>query len=289
MALVKTGNTLTTALRQPGSNVTNDGYGLLTSTVNWVGDTAGTPIKKGSDHPVFSFMKAWKVQREYSSASRINYKVDYVGICTENETTGAWTTATNTIANMSGSTSLQTEKITSHPHFFNAVDGSGNPDTGAMIAGYGTGTPSAPVYPASTLVTTPVQEYVGLNGAHFKKVGTTYEFTGFKDPDALYRAFYGKSNYLAPVTGLSGIIYTTSTAVVQKFRDNVGHSCLVQGWEGGPKLVPDFIGTSWEGAFGGQLLLSGVNFEEYGHVYKCNYQIRVNMEGWPVQVYPLFV
>lgn len=290
MALVKNGNALSTALQQPGATVSNDGYGLLTSTVIWTGDQDGTPILKGSDHPEFSFMKAWKISREFRSTDLLSYKVDYVGICSEvasgEEGAGDWVSATNTRANISGAVSLGTERIESHPHFFNAVDSEGDPDTGAMIAGYGTGTPSAPVYPASTLVS---GEYVGLNGAHFKKIGTTYQFTGFKDPDATYRAFYGKTNYLAPTTGLSGIIYTTSTAVVQKFLSNVGRSTSVQGWEGGPKLIPDFVGTDFEGGFGGQVLLAGVNFEEYGHVYKCSYQIRINKEGWPTQVYPLFV
>lgn len=289
MAVIKKGNTLTTAVRQANCNVTNDGYGLLTSTVNWQGDLAGTPILKGSDHPEFSFMKAWKIQRSFET-SRIEYKVDYVGICTEavgGATPGAWTVATNTIANISGAASLATEGITSHPHFFNATSGSPPaPDPNAMIAGYGTGTASAPIYPASTLVS---GEYVGLNGAHFKKIGTTYQFTGFKDPNATYRAFYGKSNYLSPTTGLSGIIYTSSEDVVQRFIANVGRSSLLNGWDAGPLLVPNFMGTDWEGAFGAQLLLSGVNFEQYGHVYKCSYQIRINLEGWPVQVYPLFV
>jgi len=293
MAIIKKGNYLNTALQQPGATVSNDGYGLLTSTVNWTGTEDGNPILKGSSHPEFDFMKAWKISREYRSAQYVGYKVDYVGICSEvpaGETgAGDWVVATNTIANISGAASLSSEGITSHPHFFNAVDSDGDPDTAAMIAGYGTGTPSAPIYPASTLVTKPEQEYVGLNGAHFKKVGTTYQFTGFKDPDATYRAFYGKSNYLAPTTGLSGIIYTSAEAVVQKFLANVGRSTSLQGWEGGPKLIPDFVGTSFEGGFGGQVLLSGVNFEQYGAVYKCSYQIRINKEGWPTQVYPTFV
>ena len=291
MAVNKKGNALTTAVQQTNCNVTNDGYGLLTSTVNWQGDLAGTPVLKGSNHPEFSFMKAWKIQREFTTTSRIEYKVDYVGICTEAagdaESPGLWTVATNTIANISGAASLASEGITSHPKFFNATSGSPPvPDLNAMIAGYGTGTASAPVYPASTLVS---GEYVGLNGAHFKKVGTTYQFTGFKDPSAAYRAFYGKSNYLSPTTGLSGIIYTSSDAVVQKFIECVGRSTLVNGWSGGPKLVPDFMGVYWEGANGAQLLLGGVNFEQYGHVYKCSYQIRINKEGWPVQVYPQFL
>ena len=289
MAVNKKGNALTTAVQQTNCNVTNDGYGLLTSTVNWQGDLAGTPVLKGSDHPEFSFMKAWKIQREFTTTSRIEYKVDYVGICTEAdgeaESPGQWTEATNTIANISGAASLASEGITSHPNFFDGTVPDGLDPEDFMIAGHGTGTGSAPVYPASTLVT---GEYVGMKGAHFKKVGTTYQFTGFKDPNSLYRGYYGKSNYLAATTGLSGIIYTSSDAVVQKFIENVGHSSLENGWTGGPLLVPNFMGEYWEGANGAQLLLSGVNFEQYGHIYKCSYQIRINMEGWPRAVYPQF-
>ena len=289
MAVIKKGDALTTAVQQTNCNVTNDGYGLLTSTVNWQGDLAGIPVLKGSDHPEFSFMKAWKIQREFTTTSRIEYKVDYVGICTEAdgeaESPGQWTEATNTIANISGAASLASEGITSHPNFFDGTVPEGLDPEDFMIAGHGTGTGSAPVYPASTLVT---GEYVGMKGAHFKKVGTTYQFTGFKDPNSLYRGYYGKSNYLAATTGLSGIIYTSSDAVVQKFIENVGHSSLENGWTGGPLLVPNFMGEYWEGANGAQLLLSGVNFEQYGHIYKCSYQIRINMEGWPRAVYPQF-
>jgi hypothetical protein len=291
MAVIKKGDALTTAVQQTNCNVTNDGYGLLTSTVNWQGDIAGTPILKGSDHPEFSFMKAWKIQREFTTTSRIEYRVDYVGICEEAngeaEDPGQWTEATNTIANISGAASLASEGITSHPSFFDGTVPFGGADDLFMIAGHGTGTGTAPVYAASTIVNT---EYVGLNGAHFKKPpagGTGYIFTGFKDPN--YMGYFGKSNYLAPTTGLSGIIYTSDDAVVQKFIENVGHSSLLNGWAAGPLLVPTFMGEDdWEGPNGAQLLLSGVNFEQYGHIYKCSYQIRINMEGWPQAVYPLF-
>ena len=291
MAVIKKGDALTTAVQQTNCNVTNDGYGLLTSTVNWQGDIAGTPILKGSDHPEFSFMKAWKIQREFTTTSRIEYKVDYVGICEEadgeSESPGQWTEATNTIANISGAASLASEGVTSHPSFFDGTVPFGGAEDLFMIAGHGTGTATAPVYAASTIV---VGEYVGLNGAHFKKPplgGTGYVFTGFKDPN--YMGYFGKSNYLAPTTGLSGIIYTSDDAVVQKFIENVGHSSLLNGWAAGPLLVPTFMGEDdWEGANGAQLLLSGVNFEQYGHIYKCSYQIRINIEGWPQAVYPLF-
>ena len=291
MAVIKKGDALTTAVQQTNCNVTNDGYGLLTSTVNWQGDIAGTPILKGSDHPEFSFMKAWKIQREFTTTSRIEYKVDYVGICEEadgeSESPGQWTEATNTIANISGAASRASEGVTSHPSFFDGTVPFGGAEDLFMIAGHGTGTATAPVYAASTIV---VGEYVGLNGAHFKKPplgGTGYVFTGFKDPN--YMGYFGKSNYLAPTTGLSGIIYTSDDAVVQKFIENVGHSSLLNGWAAGPLLVPTFMGEDdWEGANGAQLLLSGVNFEQYGHIYKCSYQIRINIEGWPQAVYPLF-
>jgi hypothetical protein len=292
MAIVKTGNNLTNALQQPGSVVSNDGYGLLTSTVTWVGDDNGTPILKGSDHPQFDFMKAWKIAREYRAAEYVGHKVEYVGICTEaagdEESPGLWTEATNTIANISGAASLASEGVTTHPSFFDNTVPFGGADDLFMIAGHGTGTGTVPIYAASTIV---VGEYAGLNGAHFKKPpagGTGYIFTGFKDPN--YMGYFGKSNYLAPTTGLSGIIYTSDDAVVQKFIENVGHSSLLNGWTAGPLLVPTFMGDDdWEGPNGAQLLLSGVNFEQYGHVYKCSYQIRINMEGWPRAVYPLFV
>ena len=292
MAVIKKGDALTTAVQQTNCNVSNDGYGLLTSTVNWQGDLAGTPVLKGSDHPKFSFMKAWKIQREFTTTSRIEYKVDYVGICTEadgeSESPGAWTEATNTIANISGAASLASEGVTSHPSFFDGTVPFGGAEDLYMIAGHGTGTGTVPIYPASTIV---VGEYVGLNGAHFKKPplgGTGYVFTGFKDPN--YMGYFGKSNYLAPTTGLSGIIYTSSDAVVQKFIENVGHSSLLNGWAAGPLLVPTFMGEDdWEGPNGAQLLLAGVNFEQYGPIYKCSYQIRINKEGWPRAVYPLFV
>lgn len=284
MALIKTGNALTNALQQSGASVSNDGYGLLTSTVTWTGDEAGTPILKGSDHPELGFMKAWKVQRNYRSASLIDYKVDYVGICSETAETGVWVSADYTVINVSGATSLQTEAIQNHKSFFGATVPTGASADDFMIAGFGTGTAAAPVFPASTLVPT---EFVGLHGAHFAKANGT-KFTGFKDPN--YQAFYGKGSYLAPTTGLSGIIYTTEQSFVQLLISFIGKSSEKNAWQGGGPgariLVPEFLGTDWEGAFGGQLLMSAVNFEEYGHVYKCSYQIRINEDGWPRSVYP---
>jgi len=288
MSVIKKGNALTTLVYQKGVTIQNDGYGLLTSTVIWQGDTAATNApKKGDTHPIVSFMKAFKVQKEYSTTDRVIFKVEYVGIATENSTTGQWESANNTVANMSGAIGLQTEKVETHPNFFRQQLGVATPGTpGAAIAGYGTGTYSAPNYAASTVVP---GKFAGLNGAHFDDAkGTT--FIGFKDP--AYPNFFVKNNYLAGTTTLSGIIYVDSTSTVQRFWRCVGRSSLDSNWNGKtPTIIPAYIGTSaspgWEGKYGAKLLLSSVNFEEYGTVYKCTYTIRLNNEGWPEAVYPL--
>ena len=150
----------------------------------------------------------------------------------------------------------------------------------------GVQTCALPIYAASTIVP---GKYVGLNGAHFDDAkGTT--FIGFKDP--AYPQYFGKGNYLAGTTSLSGIMYVDSTTTVQRFWECVGRSSLESNWNAKlPTIIPAYIGTSaspgWEGKYGAKLLLAGVNFEEYGLIYKCTYTVRLNNEGWPEAVYPL--
>lgn len=280
MAVNKKGNPLTTLVYQKGVTIQNDGYGLLTSTVIWWGDNSPSASKpvKGDAHPIKSYMKAFKVQADYSTTDRIQYKVDYIGIDGD---------AANTTANMSGAVGLTTEKIESHPNFFREQLGVASPGSpGIAIAGYGTGTYGAPTYAASTIKP---GKYVGLNGAHFEDAkGTT--FIGFLDP--AYPQYFGKGNYLAGTTSLSGIMYVKSETTVQRFWKCVGRSALDSNWNAKlPTIIPAYIGTSsipgWEGKYGAKLLLAGVNFEEYGLIYKCTYTVRLNNEGWPEAVYPL--
>ena len=87
-------------------------------------------------------------------------------------------------------------------------------------------------------------------------------------------------------------MYVKSTTTVQRFWRCVGRSSLESNWNAKlPTIIPAYIGTSalpgWEGKYGAKLLLSSVNFEEYGVIYKCSYTIRLNNEGWPEPVYPL--
>ena len=275
MAVNKKGNPLTTLVYQKGVTIQNDGYGLLTSTVLWWGDVTATPPTKGDSHPIKSHMKAFKVTADYSTTSRVQYKVDYVGINND---------ADNTDANMSGAVGLQTETIQSHPNFFRQQLGVSSPGSpGTAIAGFGTGTYSAPNYPPSAIMQ---GKYYGLNGAHFDDAkGTT--FIGFKDP--AYPSYFGKGNYLAGTTTLSGIMYVKSATTVGRFWKLVGRSSFDSNWGAKlPLIIPAYIGNSpeWEGKYGAKLLLSSVNFEEYGTIYKCTYTIRLNNEGWPEAVYP---
>jgi len=278
MSVIKKGNALTTLVYQKGVTIQNDGYNLLTSTVVWWGDSTATPPAKGDTHPIDSNLKAFKVTADYSTTSRIQYKVEYCGIKNGDSAT---------IANMSGAVSLQAEKIETHPNFFRQQLGVASPGSpGTAIAGYGTGTYSAPNYPASTVV---ASKFAGLNGAHFDDAkGTT--FIGFKDP--AYPNFFGKNNYLAGTTSFSGIIYVDSATTVKRFWNCVGRSSLDANWNGKlPTIIPAYIGTSaspgFEGKYGAKLLLAGVNFEEYGVIYKCSYTVRLNNEGWPEAPYPL--
>ena len=73
-------------------------------------------------------------------------------------------------------------------------------------------------------------------------------------------------------------------------RSAVGFSSNSQDFQGYlPVLVPNYMGTSYDGEAGAQLLLASVNFEDYGlNVYKISYTLRYSVEGWVPEVYPLF-
>ena len=75
-----------------------------------------------------------------------------------------------------------------------------------------------------------------MNGAHFDTAkGTT--FLGFKDP--AYPEYFGKSNYLAGTTSLSGIMYVDSTTTVHRFWQCVGRSSLESNWNAKlPTIIP---------------------------------------------------
>lgn len=271
MAIVKNGNALTTPVQQPGAKISDDGYGLLTATVVWKADESaalGSVVNRGSTCPIDANCAAHRYSITYDALGIATLTVDYVGI------DGG---ASSTDPQITGSQGLTSENITTHPNFFETASGLGF--SGDPIAGVGTGSLATPAY---TAVTVPGgTEYQGNNGATFE-AATGRKFLGFKKSE--FKDFYGKTNYLAPQCSLSGIFYTTSSSIVNDHRNAVGKTSG-NGTFAGKKLVPDYMGTSFTISGKNQLLLAQVSFEDFGLLYKVQYELRFNREGYNSKVY----
>ena len=75
---------------------------------------------------------------------------------------------------------------------------------------------------------------------------------------------------------------------VQVFRKMVGRSSNGRNWIGQlPDILPAYIGDEFVASNGNyQLLMSQVNYEDFGNLVKVSYEIRYSKEGWPQLVYP---
>jgi hypothetical protein len=105
---------------------------------------------------------------------------------------------------------------------------------------------------------------------------------GFKKAE--FNDFYGKTNYLAPQCSLSGVFYTSSSALVINLRNAVGKTSG-DGSFASKSLVPTYMGTAFEISGKKQLLLAQVSFEDFGLLYKVQYELRFNREGYNSAVY----
>ena len=264
MARIDKGNVLTTPLQQPGGKFSDDGYGLITATVVWKSDQSASlnsVVNRGSTCPLAgaSFCDAHKYTIAYDALGLALITVDYVGI------DPTINSGTRTNPQVGVSQGLTSEHISTHPSFFTATTG---------IAG-------AKPFTASPITT---GEFKGLNGAHFSSA-TGGTFRGFKDPD--YPLYYGRTNYLAPQTSFSGIFYTTTGATPKALVERVGKTSG-DGSFNSIALLPSYMGTSFVTGTGSrnQLLLSQVNVEDFGLLYKVNYEIRYNRDGYVAPVYP---
>jgi hypothetical protein len=273
MGRVETGNDLVAGLLQPGWKVNYDGYGLMTCTASYKSDRFGSfsYIERGSAFSEIGFtnLKAHKASISFDSLGVATATVDYVGIET------SYNSGLRTDPQVSGSQGLTSENITTHPNFFE----SGTGFTGSPIAGVGTGSLATPAYPA-VAGTNPV-EYTGDNGATFE-IATGRKFLGFKKAE--FKDFYGKTNYLAPQTSFSGHFYTTQSATVQGMIARVGKTSG-DGSFLSIDLLPAYMGSSFTVSGKNQLLLAQVNAEDYGSLYKVQYEIRYNREGYVASVY----
>jgi hypothetical protein len=276
MARISQGNALTTALLQPGAKFQTDGYGLVTATLVYKEDAAGssTFLARGQPCPIaaFSFCTVHKANTSIDALGLNTYTVDYVGISLADAGS-----STITKPQITGSQGLTTDHITAHPNFFELASTQGF--TGTPIAGVGAspGTPTTPNYASNG-----AGEYEGNNGSTFASA-TGGAFRGFKKP--LYPGLYGKTNYLAAQTSFSGHFYTTETVNVTGLRDRVGKTSGTNTFNS-IKLVPDYVGTTFVTSGGlNQLLLAQISFEDYGTLYKVTYEVRYNRVGYHASVY----
>ena len=280
--LIKKGNDLksTNDGLQPGWKLTDDGYGLQTLSVVWIQDRDNTKqFARNDSFPIETFtdFKLHKWSVSYDGLDFRKVACDYVSINT------LVNLGNYTYCQVSSSNGLSTEPLTAHPNFYE--NAAGYPE---VIAGS--------TYTESSLGPTVTdangrkgKSYIGQNGACFERQ-TGGRFIGFVDPSK--KTLYGKTSYLAPTTQYSGIIYLKNDSTyVKKFNQMLGTTSLGRNWIGQlPPLLPDYLGGD-EGSYfiaangNYQLLLSQVNFEDFGSLVKVSYEIRFAKDGWDPKVY----
>lgn len=290
MAIVINGNPLTTALLQPGWTVVNDGFGLNTSTTVYKVDTTfdiDAFAVKGNAHPdpAYSYLKLDKWKISWDSLDIATLTVDYVGIDT-NVNSGV-----RTNPNTSSANGLTTENLTTHPNFFVADAAF----TTGPIAGISYAqSPLGPlveikspvdyvtqVIAGKTIIISKKQSYIGLNGACFEDLNGG-RFIGFVDPD--YPNYFGKTNYLTRTTSYSGVMYSTVLADVQALLALLNSATATNSY-GIFDLLPAWAPIGVGSGGGNVNLLSQVNVEEFGSLYKIMYEIRYSKVGWHSSVY----
>ena len=295
MAIVINGNDLVTPVLQPGWTVVDDGFGLNTSTTVFKADTTvdiDAFAVKGSAHPdpTYSYLKLDKWKVSWDSLDIATLTIDYVGIDT------AINGGEFTNPNTSAANGLTTENITTHPNFFVAdedysaviagttynpsalgplVEIKDKDDFVSVITGYNTdGTPM-------TMLWNRKQSYVGANGACFESEEGG-RFIGFVDP--AYPSLYGKTNYLATTTTYSGVIYVLTAEYVIDIIGYLNTATATTAW-GAWDLLPDWAVVGTASGIGNKNLLSQINVEQFGSLYKVMYEIRYAKNGWDSKVY----
>ena len=288
MARKDQGNALTTDLLQSGWTSTSDGFGLITINATFKTDSAAgsfAPFVRGTAFPLssYSYCKSHKGSISWDSLGIATLKVDYVGI-DPSINSGVLTNANTSVAN-----GLTGEHITSHPNFFVSAAGY----TGGPIAGLPSDFTGS-VYPDSTLgpvvnvmntatppVAVPVPSSEGYHGACFEN-SKGGRFIGFVDP--AYPNLFGKTQYLARTTTYSGVIYTNNVTYVQALYGLLGSASSTVAW-GSFNLLPAWAPVGTVSGVGHKNLLSQVNVEEYGLLYKVIYEVRYSMVGWDQMIY----
>jgi hypothetical protein len=282
MAIVINGDDLTTPVLQPGWTVVDDGFGLNTSTTVFKADTTvdiDAFAVKGSDHPdpTYSYLKLDKWKVSWDSLDIATLTIDYVGINT------AINSGVRTNPNTSSANGLTTENITTHPNFFTTIAGTSYSQSplGPLVEIKNPLDYVTQVIALQTVIISKKQSYIGLNGACFESEEGG-RFIGFVDPT--YPSFYGKTNYLTTTSTYSGVVYSTQLADVQALLALLNTATATNSWgifELLPAWAPIGVGTG----SGNKNLLSQVNVESFGSLYKIMYEIRYSKVGWHPLVY----
>jgi hypothetical protein len=284
MAIVNTGNALGAEMIQPGITIMSDGFGLVTATATYKCDwsTAVAVTQRGEplDFGGLTYLKAHKSSISYDNLQYKTVKVDYVGLDPAINS-GAWSNANTSAAN-----GLTAENITTHPNFFEPETGFSGGALAGLPANFGGAYDDSTLGPPVNVinvdtgrpVTVPSSE--GYNGACFE-TGMGGRFIGFVDPEV--PELYGKTQYLAATTTYTGVIYVINQQSARIIVDYLGSSNATGVW-GSFTLVPAW-GDTGSGKYGPVNLLSQVNVEEYGTIFKVMYEIRYSREGWPPNVY----
>jgi hypothetical protein len=279
MAIVNTGNDLVAPILQSGWTVVSDGFGLHTSVSVYKADYTSALtafLVKGTAHPdpAYTYLKIDKWRISWDALDMATVTVDYVGI------DPSVNSGVRTNPNTSSANGLTSEPITSHPAFFNNPAGSGY---AGDIAGPGPYSQSStgPMVMSKTTPSKPEKSYMGINGACFESANGG-RFIGFVDPS--FPSLYGKTNYLASTTSYSGVMYSTTLADVQALLALLNTATATNSW-GVFTLLPSWAPIGTVAAVGHKNLLSQVNVEQFGALYKINYEIRYSKAGWDAFVY----
>lgn len=290
MAIVETGDPLTTAMLQPGWTVVADGFGLNTSTTVYKVDTTfdvDAFVVKGSAHPdpVFSYLKLDKWKISWDALEIATLTVDYVGL------DPAINSGVRSNPNTSSANGLTTESLTTHPNFFvaDALFTTGpiagvsysQSDLGPLVEIKNPVDYVTQVILGKTVIISKKQSYVGNNGACFESENGG-RFIGFVDP--AHPNFFGKTNYLTKTTTYSGMMYSSVLGDVQALLALLNSATDTNSW-GIFVLLPAWAPIGVGSGGGNVNLLSQVNVEEFGSLYKISYEVRYSKVGWHPSVY----
>jgi hypothetical protein len=284
MARVDVGDDLAEPKLAPGWKLSDDGFGLRTLTATYNADKeAGFDFNYGEAFPVTGY-EYLKLHKQTSSFNALGMQVqtcDYVGIDPDTNA-GEFTRPNTSTAN-----GLTAENITAHPNFFVPAAGFYGGALAGLPENFGGAYNDSTLGPVVNRMSSLTNKVVavpsceGYYGACFEQP-TGGRFIGFVDP--AWPTVYGKTQYLASTTTFSGVIYSGNVTYVQALMALLGTASSTRSW-GIFTLIPEW-GVVGEAADGSNLnLLSQVNVEEFGTIYKIMYEIRYSKIGWDAGVY----